>query len=313
MRRMDEEIGRNGERAPCDHHNDMTADDRLDDRAAGMLLSGRVPPGREELAGVAEFVMALRSAVPETVRPSPELEVLLSEGLSPEPTDAPTTAGAAVPGRPAAPVADRARRMRRALQLGVAKLASLGIVAKVGVASAAVAAGTVGAGAAGVLPGPVQEAVADGVAAVTPFRLPSPAGESAESGRGVAGDATDEEPGGVGRGVAEEPPEDVGTADGNERPGRVEQDGSEGRDRTGDEPAGDPSPGEAPTGSHRGDQGQPRADDGAAGDEGRGADGEAATDDGATDERVDAGQTSRDDAGGVGRGAGGGSAGDVGV
>lgn len=55
------------------------------------------------------------------------------------------------------------------------KLASLGVAAQVGLGTVVAAASVTGAGAAGVLPPPVQNAVAGAVAAITPFHLPSDA------------------------------------------------------------------------------------------------------------------------------------------
>lgn len=226
---------------------------QLSDRELDTLLSGRVPPGRGDLADMADFVMAMESAVPETVRPSRELETLLAEGLSPEPAD--TAAGAGVQGRETSPVGTRTRRMRRALQLVAAKLATLGMAAKVGVAGATVAAGTVGAGAAGVLPAPVQDAVADAVAAVTPFELPSSEDEQVAPVGRAPTDATDEEPGvDGGRGIAEEASEGVGSGiRGGTTPDEHDegsgQEGSPGLDRAEDGHGGESVPDSVPDGA----------------------------------------------------------------
>lgn len=263
--------------------------EQLTARELDTLLSGRVPPGRGDLADMADFVMALESAVPDSVRPSRELEVLLTEGLSPEPAD--TEAGVRVPGRGTGAVGVGTRRMRRMLQLAAAKMASLGLVAKIGVASATVAAGTVGAGAAGVLPAPVQDAVADTVAAVTPFQLPSSADEQAELGGRVSTDATDEEPGVDGSDVAEDASESVGSGtDGesttDEHDAGPGEDGSTAPDRSDDRPGGesapDSAPGEAPASADPGD-----------GDDVSSAD-EAAESGGSTDAPTDSGADGTD-------------------
>lgn len=139
----------------------------LDDEAIESLLAGDAPAD-EELADLAVFVDALRGhavAAPPP-RPSAELAALLSDGLTATEPPIPAPVEAVRP-----PAWGRRRRM--VLETALAKLTALGLTAKVGVATAAVAAATTGAGAAGALPGPVQDAVADAVGAVTPFQLPS--------------------------------------------------------------------------------------------------------------------------------------------
>ena len=70
------------------------------------------------------------------------------------------------------------------------KLVGLGMAAKAGMGLAVAAAGVTTAGAAGVLPAPVQHAVATTAAAATPFTFPDSARTSAVMGATVSADAT---------------------------------------------------------------------------------------------------------------------------
>lgn len=72
----------------------------------------------------------------------------------------------------------------------LAKLAGLGMAAKAGTGIAVAAASVTGAGAAGVLPEPVQGAVATVVATATPFEFPGSADANADFGATVSTDAT---------------------------------------------------------------------------------------------------------------------------
>lgn len=201
---MNTERGRNANAEANDYLGEMTRRNRLDARTADGLLSGRVPPGCQDLADVARFVEVLRATASAPPRPNVELAVVLAEGLSADTGDLPVTVGSNLYG-PAPQVAVLPkRRMRKMLQVALAKLAGLGLVAKAGAASAAVVVATTGAGAAGVLPAPVQDGVADAVGTVTPFEFPSSADASAEFGQSVSTDAADpDEPGVDGPGVAD--------------------------------------------------------------------------------------------------------------
>ncbi len=168
---MSDEVTRNAGGGAGDDVYEMIRRNRLDDRAADALFSGRVPPGREDLADVAGFAEALRSAASEAPEPSPDLAAILASGLSTDKGDLPAMAGSNVQG-PAPQAGLPKWRIKKMLEIALAKLASLGLAAKIGVASAAVVAGTAGAGAGGLLPGAVQDAVAGTVEAVTPFDLP---------------------------------------------------------------------------------------------------------------------------------------------
>lgn len=154
-----------------DYVGEMTRRNRSDDRAADALFSGRVPPGHEDLAFVASLASALRSTASKAPEPHPGLAAVLSEGLSTDKGDLPVMAGSNVHAHEA-PGLPKWRRSKKMLEIALAKLTTLGLAAKVGIASAAVVAGATGAGAAGVLPAPAQDAVAASIEAVTPFDLP---------------------------------------------------------------------------------------------------------------------------------------------
>lgn len=180
----------------------------LDDNTVEAILARRhSETHHEELTAV---VRAIRSAAATTTpRPSAGLATLLDTGLQADGNGQRTSpatghhtngngrgrAKLLAPGalRPfPVPVAIPTERRRKpALQTIFARVASLGLAAKIGLAGAAVAAATTGAGAAGVLPGPVQDAVADVVRDVMPFEFPSSADDSAGFGGEVAEDATD--------------------------------------------------------------------------------------------------------------------------
>ncbi|MGH3442555.1 MAG: hypothetical protein ACRDUY_11055 [Nitriliruptorales bacterium] len=251
---MSDEVTRNGNGEAGDHRGEMTRRNRLDDRATDALFSGRVPSGREDLADVADLVEALRAAASVSPRPNADLAAVLTEGLSTEKGDLPATAGSNV-NRPAPQAAGlpKWRKARRMIEIAVAKLGALGLAAKVGVASAAVVAGTVGGGAAGVLPGPVQDAVAATVEAVTPLDLPDSADAEADvadagdpdandHGQEVSDFATTTDLEGCERGIAiaelaggdpDEPAEECvqgdDEGDGDDAEGRPDEPGVEGR------------------------------------------------------------------------------------
>lgn len=87
-----------------------------------------------------------------------------------------------------------------------AKLAGLGMAAKAGMGLTLAAASTTAAGAAGVLPAPVQHAVATAVSTATPFSFPDTADSHAVVGAAVSVDATgatDGVPGVDGKAVAD--------------------------------------------------------------------------------------------------------------
>ena len=138
----------------------------------------------------------------------PEVSVVLAalRGLADGPADATTALRAVLengrgPEQVRAPASSAASPVRRPLlRLVTAKVAGLGLLAQLGVGVAAASAITVGAATTDALPGRAQDAVAGWVEHLTPFELP----DSADHGRRVAQDATDDTPGVLGPDVADE-------------------------------------------------------------------------------------------------------------
>ncbi len=142
----------------------------IDDRAVDALLTGSAPD--EELASLSSFVADVRSAAEAVPLPSPALAAALAAGLSTsnEQGDLPVTAASNAHG-PAQQAAGLPKW--RTLKMKIKGLvAGLGIAGKVALGAGLAAAATTGAGAAGVLPGPVQHAVASAFDTVTPFSMP---------------------------------------------------------------------------------------------------------------------------------------------
>jgi hypothetical protein len=173
-----------------DDDDDEMARRELDDDAVETLLAGRtVSPGWDT---VSAFVVEARSAGRgEPPAPSPELQAILSEGLSfaPETDAAPRRSlrgDRAATGGPA----------RRSRRMAVAELvAGLGLGAKVLLGAGMASASLTAAGAAGVLPGPVDHAVEGVVRTATPFDISDDDGPATDDdgnfGSIVSEDATD--------------------------------------------------------------------------------------------------------------------------
>ena len=149
-----------------DDDDDEMARRELDDDAVESLLAGRtVPPG---WGPVSAFVVEARSAGRgEPPAPSPELQAILTEGLSLAP-DADVTPPRALRG-------DRAGSpgpVRRRRRMAIAELVTgLGLGAKVLLGAGVASASLTAASAAGVLPGPLDHAVAGAVRTATPFDI----------------------------------------------------------------------------------------------------------------------------------------------
>jgi hypothetical protein len=130
-----------------------TAADRADEAAFEAVLAGRpVPAGA---AGFAAFTEAVRATATQPGRPNAALAELLANGLI---VDQPS---------PSARTAVRRRRHMWFFTAIIAKIASAGAVAQAATGAGIVLVGFTGAGAAGVLPGPVQETFTSVVSAVT--------------------------------------------------------------------------------------------------------------------------------------------------
>lgn len=149
-------------------------DDSWSDDAVEALLSGASPDG--DLAGIAAFVAGVRAAAGPAPVPSATLARFLATGISTDKGDLPATAASKVHG-PARQVSGPPKWRRLTMKIK-GYVAGLGVAAKVALGAGIAAAATTGAGAAGVLPPPVQHAVAATVDAVTPFSLPDPAAGS---------------------------------------------------------------------------------------------------------------------------------------
>jgi hypothetical protein len=157
---MPEEVTRNASGGSGDDVDEMTRRPRLDDRSADALFSGRIPVGCEDHDDVAAFSEALRAAVSATPTPVPNaaLTAVLADGLSTDNGDLPVTVGSNAP----APATQgsglpKRRRKTKMLELLIAKLAGISLLAKTSVAGAAVIAASTGAGLTGNLPDQVQE------------------------------------------------------------------------------------------------------------------------------------------------------------
>jgi hypothetical protein len=154
-----------------DDGDEMTtpADDRTVENAFEAYLAGRPVP--EQGAALATFAEAVRADATRPGRPSAALAELLATGLltdQPSPsTRTARTAGSPPPRRPAR----NRRRPAMILSALLAKFLSAGAVAQAAAGAGVVLVAVTGAGAAGVLPGPVQETVASAVETVTPFDL----------------------------------------------------------------------------------------------------------------------------------------------
>lgn len=146
-----------------DHVPEMAPTPLLDDLTIEMILDGdQVPAAFGSLAAFGAGVRAVGDG--PAPRPSPALAHLLATG-----SDG-VTASLAAPGvsDDLAPTTLDQRRQRR---FTLAKVAGLGVVAKVGLAATTAAAGVVGAGAAGMLPGEASRVVRDAIEVVTPVEF----------------------------------------------------------------------------------------------------------------------------------------------
>ena len=160
----------------------------LDDRALEALLSGaQAQSGFDWLTPFVEDLERASQEPAPVVRPA--LALLLKEGFTPVNGAAPAAPGPAPAAMPPAPSTERAV-VRPVLRGALGRVAALSLLAKAGLGFSLVAASTTAAGAAGVLPGPAQDAVAKVVSAATPFNFPDKASDKADHGRNVSTDAT---------------------------------------------------------------------------------------------------------------------------
>jgi hypothetical protein len=134
-----------------DDGSEMPRQDPFDDAAFDRLLSGQ---SGTEMSDLASFVEDARTAAEAVPTISPALAAALATGILPVPAPVPQSLW---------------RKSKMKIQ---GFLAGMSVAGKIALGVGVAAAATTGAGAAGVLPGPVQHAVASAVGTVTPFELP---------------------------------------------------------------------------------------------------------------------------------------------
>lgn len=169
-----------------DDDQDMHAAHLLDDAAVELILAGRAAAD-DDLSALTAFVAEMRtSATMPPPAPSAALAAVLTAGLTAidlADVAAATPTSAARPVRRIAGLVHSRRQAvsdfgsRRALRMGAA-----GVAAKIAFGCSVAAASVTAAGAAGVLPDPIQHAVAGVVRAVSPFEFPDPASRT-DAGR----------------------------------------------------------------------------------------------------------------------------------
>jgi hypothetical protein len=182
------------------------ADDSAVEGAFEALLAGRPVP--EGAAGLAAFTGAVRASATRPGRPNAALAELLATGLLTD-QSSPSARTARSAG---APPSRRDTRIRRRFAMFfpvlIAKFLSAGALAQAASGAGVALVAFTGVGAVGVLPGPLQDTVANAVETVTPFDLPggekaAPAEDSTLEGSGleepaselpVAEDPTTEDP-----------------------------------------------------------------------------------------------------------------------
>jgi hypothetical protein len=165
----------------------------LDDRAIEAIIAG--DDVAAELQPLATFASGVRAEGDRHApRPSPALAQLIATGGGPASSDVDADAHAGT----SDPLSSRRK-------LALAKVAGLGLVAKLTLGAGAAAASVVGGGAAGVLPGKANHVVRNAIEAVTPMAFPDddapatslrePAGTGGDHGDRVSSDATGESDG----------------------------------------------------------------------------------------------------------------------
>jgi len=245
----------------------MKATVHITDEVVEAIVRGEpVPAAFALVAAFADEVRLLASAPAPS--PSPELAELLA-GHRPERVLS-RAAELVVVGRPGGG-SERKRMPGIESVAGLTgKVASLGLVAKLGLGTSLAAAGVAGAGVAGVLPAAANDAVRGAVEVVTPVEFNSNENDTTNFGDRVSADATSESDGenGVdGQQISEEAPgaanrSDSGAAD--EPPG---QSGETGLTRANQTPAAPNAPdtsgaasADTGTAGNAGDQGGPDGD-----------------------------------------------------
>lgn len=241
----------------ADYDDEMRASPLLDDTTMDLILAGR-PVGDESLSAVAAFVAEIRASAPMAVPvPSAALAAVLARGvtaLNHSEVVAPSASPPARRTRWGSSWARRRSRLMPRLLSGLAvPIGTVGFGAKAAFGLTLAAASVTAAGAAGVLPDPVQHAMASVVRAVSPFEIPDPADHRRDTGHHVDPDRGDD----AGEGSPSTSDETAPPADEHQRePGRQPPDGSApidtsspGLDDTGPAPADGWVPTTVPSGT----------------------------------------------------------------
>lgn len=225
---------------PVEMHRRDIGDAAIEAFFSGNGAGDELPPS---LAAIADELRGL--AVGPVPDPTPQLAALLADGFSAEEGDLPAAAVLVAPGAmPGAAAPGKGTRRSRLAGF----VAGLSAAAKAGLGAGVAMASVTAVGAAGALPGPVQNVVATGLEAVTPFDLPhsddgaDDATEPANVGERVSTDAED---GGVDGQVVSEDAKRNGEsnrADAAGGAGRPEDPGSAGADHGSAKPAADHGP-----------------------------------------------------------------------
>ena len=228
---------------PGDDDTEMLRRPPLDDATIEAFFTGH--PAGEELSPLARLVEDLHSVTSGPApAPSMHLAAMLADGFSTEKGDLPATAASNVTGP--APQAAGLPTWRKKKMIIAELLAGLSVAAKAGFGISAAAAAVTAGGAAGVLPGPAQHAVATGVEAVTPFSFPDKANEKADFGGTVSTDARD---GGVdGKAVSTEAKQNGSQPEGSGEANRPADPGQHGLDQANTTPAAGHAPTSVPAG-----------------------------------------------------------------
>lgn len=145
----------------------MRTDPLPDEGTVEALLSGRSVAAGDDLAPVATFLEDLRSLARD---PAPAPSAALASFLSRDvPTQATAEAVRPEAVRPDAPTKRRSRTMTAPKTGLAAKLAGMGLAARIALGGGVALAGVTTAGAAGVLPEGPQQVVGGAIETVTPF------------------------------------------------------------------------------------------------------------------------------------------------
>lgn len=146
---------------PGDDADEMFQGHHLDDAIIDRILSGRRVDGEHDLTSFMEDVQIALTAPPV---PSAALMGVFADGLSHVKGDLPATAASNVTGPEIQAAGLPQRKRKHMLEIALAKLGTMALVAKMGVAAGAVTLGATAAAAVGTLPAPAQDLASDAAA-----------------------------------------------------------------------------------------------------------------------------------------------------